>query len=81
MIERGSSDNKEPTTAAHADAELACGSWSDNDANNICKGHYQQLIGKEDGVTLPDGLYTLSAATHKDASQDAKIYCMPLQTA
>lgn len=74
MIERGSSDNKTPTLAAHADTELHCSSWSDNAANNICKGHYQQLIGKEGGVALPDGLYTLSAATHMDAKETTKIW-------
>lgn len=64
MVDRGSSDNGSPTLASHANTELHCSSWSDNDVNCICKGHYQQLIGKEDGVKLPDGLYELSAATY-----------------
>lgn len=66
MLERGSSDNKDLTVESYTDTELHCSSWSDNDANNICKGHYQQLIGGEGSVPLPDGVYQLSAATYAD---------------
>lgn len=74
MIDRGSSDNGSPTLADHADTELHCSSWSDNDANSICKGHYQQMIGKEDGVKLPNGVYELSAATYTTGQEGTKIY-------
>ena len=61
IADRGSSDNKEPTTEGFADAELHCGSWSGNSANSIGKAHYYSEIGGT--VSVPDGLYRLEAAT------------------
>lgn len=61
IADRGSGDNKEPTTEGFADAELHCGSWSGNSANSIGKAHYYSEIGGT--VSVPDGLYRLEAAT------------------
>lgn len=67
----GSKDNKEPTTEGFADAELHCGSWSGNSANNIGKAHYYSEIGGT--VNVPDGCYRLEAATYITRQPDAVV--------
>ena len=74
VLSWGEYNSPSVTADVFGDTELYCSSWSDNDANNICKGHYQQMVSKESGVKLPVGIYELSAATYTSGREGTKIY-------
>ena len=70
VLSWGEYNSPSVTADVFGDTELYCSSWSDNDANSICKGHYQQIIK----VGLPVGIYEVSAATYTSGREGTKIY-------
>ena len=65
-----SADSKDYTREGYSDTHLYCFSWSGDAINQIGRSHYYQKIGGDDvpgTVALPDGLYTVKAATYTSA--------------
>ena len=54
------------------DSELYSSSWSDNENNNIGRGHYCTSVGNTEGINLPDGRYLLTAATFMTRSGETQ---------
>ena len=62
---KGGADNNNWCTVAEGDGALNCYNWSGNVGNDVTNAHYYQKIGVDgEGVSLPDGLYRLEAATY-----------------
>ena len=74
--DRGTADKTSLTAAAYGDSYLYCYSWSGNASHNIGYSHYYQAIGidEEGSVSLPDGLYSLKAATYSTNSSNILLY-------